>query len=668
VVEARLNGGRCGEPNVYQLEAPLREAQPAPGGLVLQLRAGERTLGVVAAPLLASAGAATLARFAAEQAPRLPLAAAVRALSPWSSPVFWRAALRELAQLRGLALKGQRRNRAMLKQILARRLRHAVRSGLDAEVRYRLRGALHQSDGDAHTAALAELRRQAELPPAPTVQSRSDLGSTTPGGRAQAVDRPESWDAFFDAADPWNYGGSHYERIKYEDTLELIPHAPSARALELACAEGHFTTRLATRVGALVASDISAKALARAQARAEGVDNVEFRQLDFMGQEIPGTYDLIVCSEVLYYAGDRLAQVAGKIADRLNPGGRLVMTHANQIADEPEATGFDWGHSFGAKTICEVFAAVPGLILETEIRRPLYRVQSFVKADGATGYAEPRREQRPLTVELERHVARNVVWGGGVSRIAAFGREVATSAPILMYHRVAPTGPAALDRYRVSPDAFDAQIGALRRLGYWGVTPERLVEALSTARPLPGRPVMITVDDGYEDFRDFAWPILKRHDFPATLFVVSEKAGQRADWDADVAEPAPLLGWEDLARLAAEGVCIESHGGSHRPLTRLSVDDVYLELLRARRVIELVTGRAPTALCYPYGAQDGIVEQIARDCGYQLGFGVQQGHALITGDPWRLPRVEVSGHDDMATFLRKIGRPDTLKALRSLAV
>jgi peptidoglycan/xylan/chitin deacetylase (PgdA/CDA1 family) len=262
-----------------------------------------------------------------------------------------------------------------------------------------------------------------------------------------------------------------------------------------------------------------------------------------------------------------------------------------------------------------------------------------------------------LDVALDPAVARDVVWDGGESRIAAFHREVAVRAPILMYHRVAPDGdgPPALDRWRVSPDAFEAQIAHLRRRGFWGVGPDDLAAAIASGKPLPGRPVMITFDDGYEDFAEHAWPVLKVHDFAATMFVVPAKAGGAADWDARYGPPARLMDWERIAALAAAGLYVESHGLTHRPLTRLPVADVYRELLASQAQIEAATGRAPIAVCYPYGAADRVVERIAEECGFRLGFGISPEIADLTDDPFRLPRIEVSGFDDLASFGRKLG-------------
>lgn len=109
------------------------------------------------------------------------------------------------------------------------------------------------------------------------------------------------------ARDPWNYSSS-YEQWKYNQELDLLPEFPIANALELGCAEGFFTVKLATRVQHLTAADISTVALARTQQRCtlQQCDNVQLLQLDLIQDALPiEQFDLIVCSETLYYLGNR---------------------------------------------------------------------------------------------------------------------------------------------------------------------------------------------------------------------------------------------------------------------------------------------------------------------------------------------------------------------------
>ena len=194
----------------------------------------------------------------------------------------------------------------------------------------------------------------------------------------------EYWNRVFARPDPWNYEGE-YERQKYRHTLELMPDEPVGRALEIGCAEGMFTELLAGRVGSLLAVDISEVALERARARCAKMGNVSFAQHD-IGQGVSGgDYDLVVCSEVLYYLPDYTAveHFARQVSEALRPGGQVLLTHGNMVSDDKATTGFDF-HSIGAKSVAAIFGACPGMEFLRELRTELYRVQSFRRAADGT--------------------------------------------------------------------------------------------------------------------------------------------------------------------------------------------------------------------------------------------------------------------------------------------
>ncbi|HEX2100737.1 MAG TPA: SAM-dependent methyltransferase, partial [Candidatus Synoicihabitans sp.] len=210
-------------------------------------------------------------------------------------------------------------------------------------------------------------------------------------------------------ADPWKYT-SPYEQTKYAQTLGLLPRKRFKRALELACAEGHFTVQLAPRTEQLVATDISEVALGRTRQRCAAYSNVRYAQLDLLRDSLPGQFDLIVCSEVLYYSGSisNLRAIARKFEQALAPGGYVVHAHAHLVVDDPKSPGFDWDHPFGAKRIGEIIGSTRGLRLVRELRTPLYRIQVFQKARPLTRWLPQRGPQRRYLSEqptpLEPHV------------------------------------------------------------------------------------------------------------------------------------------------------------------------------------------------------------------------------------------------------------------------
>lgn len=461
--------------------------------------------------------------------------------------------------------------------------------------------------------------------------------------------------------DPWRYTTA-YEQTKYEQTLALLPSTSITRGLELGCAEGHFTAQLAPRVEHLVAADISQIALDRAATRCADLGNVRFVHLDLAGDPLPGRFQLIVCSEVLYFIGgqEALQAVARKLVRALEPGGYLLTAHANPVVDEPNRTGFEWDLPFGAKVIGEALASTHPLQLVKELRTPLYRIQLFQRE--RRSYLRFHR-RIPEVIELAQpmprdpEIAAQVLWHGGRPRSGSAPPAIVTDQlPILMYHRVAPTGLCTLSRYRVTPEAFEGQLRYLHDSGFYCVGLEDWHAAVDAKRPLPGRAVLITFDDGYRDFLTHAWPLLRRYGFSATVFLVAERIGRSNSWDHMYREEVALLSWEEIRHLHDEGVEFGSHSASHRPLTALSPEEVVREGAGSRAILARGLGSAINAFAYPYGDVDRVVQHLIGACGYIYGLSCRPGLWRFPDSLLALPRIEVSGSDGLREFVAKIGR------------
>jgi peptidoglycan/xylan/chitin deacetylase (PgdA/CDA1 family) len=476
---------------------------------------------------------------------------------------------------------------------------------------------------------------------------------------AAAASARATFEALFAARpDPWRYT-SAYEQGKYEQTLALAARSRSRRALELGCAEGHFTHQLAPRVGSLRACDISLIALDRARRRCAGQPNVTFAYHDLFADPIEGRFDLIVCSEVLYYAGDRerLAHAVEAIAGALAPRGRLVSAHANVLAEDPAAPGFDWDVPFGARTIAEAFAAA-GLELERERSNPLYRLQSLrPQRRGPRLRRGPRTGEAPLPSELPRDVEENFHWDG-----APAGREwpveehepVTRELPILMYHRVAETGSERLHEWRVTPAQLEQQLHYLQTAGYRSATFDEWREAAERHQPLPGRRVLLTFDDGYQDFAEHAHPLLRRYGFEATVFLVSDRVGRTNEWDRHYGEVVPLMDWDTIRALDGDGVQFGGHTASHPMLTALGLEEVVREASRCRAALAEQLGRVPRAFAYPYGDVDAAVARTVGGCGFEFAV-TTAGYAPSPSDAMLLlPRMNVAGTASFTSFVRML--------------
>jgi peptidoglycan/xylan/chitin deacetylase (PgdA/CDA1 family) len=493
-------------------------------------------------------------------------------------------------------------------------------------------------------------------------------GSALCADEAPALLTREYWEEVFAGGNPWDCANSQYESWKLEQTLSLLPSGPIGRALELACAEGHHTSRLAPHVEHLTAIDISPTAIRRASARCAGLGNVQFQVLDFVADPLPADLDLILCSEVLYYLPlDYLRNVAPKIASSVKPGGHLLLAHGNLIADDRTRCGFDWGHPFGATTIGHVFCSLPEVALVKELRTPLYTIHLFRRpgaADEKEIAAAFSELSLPPDLVLAPELEKSILWDGAVTtRAEARQREVATELPILLYHSIADDGPEYLAPFRVTPLAFREQLRYLRRHGFYSITLPEWAACLKQKLPLPGRPVILTFDDGYADFFTNAWPALQRADFSATVFVVTEKVGGIADWDIGSGKPLKLMDWEELRALHAEGIAIGSHSATHKDLSALSPVGVFWEGERARTMLREKLGIDAEMIAFPWGRGVSAVESTLARCGYTIGVTTEARPSTLEDDPLNLPRIEIFGHDDIDAFARKVSGKDAQPAM-----
>ncbi|MGJ7439879.1 class I SAM-dependent DNA methyltransferase [Aquipuribacter sp. MA13-6] len=131
--------------------------------------------------------------------------------------------------------------------------------------------------------------------------------------------------------DPWRIADRWYERRKRDLVMAALPRERFGRGLELGCAAGHLTERLAARCEQLLACDGDPRAVALAGERLSASPQagaVTLQQRWVPGQWPDGTFDLIVVSEVGYYLGaDDLAELADRAVAGLAPGGVLLACH-----------------------------------------------------------------------------------------------------------------------------------------------------------------------------------------------------------------------------------------------------------------------------------------------------------------------------------------------------
>jgi len=200
---------------------------------------------------------------------------------------------------------------------------------------------------------------------------------------------------------------------------------------------------------------------------------------------------------------------------------------------------------------------------------------------------------------------------------------------ILTFHSLDKSGSVI----SFAPDAFRASMEAVAEAGIPAVT---LGECLRT----PGT-LALAFDDGFENFAEHGWPVLKRLGFPASVFVASGKTAGANTWRGQIAgiPRLPLLDWAAIRALAAEGVEFGAHSHMHPDLTRVDPARLEEELTLPLRLIEEHTGVKPRAFAYPFGKANAAVR--ARTAAlYELAFGTRMGYVSGGEDRFDLPRLD----------------------------
>lgn len=212
--------------------------------------------------------------------------------------------------------------------------------------------------------------------------------------------------------------------------------------------------------------------------------------------------------------------------------------------------------------------------------------------------------------------------------------------PVLMYHHFAQESPYGTI---VSFDKFREQMTALRDAGYETVTIPQIIDYVDGGAPLPDKPVLITMDDGYTSNLTDAAPVLEELGMNATVFVIGVNEGEEIYIHNGEPLSPPRFSYEEAAPWVEKGVIdVQSHtfdlhqtasygyscrdgmlamdGESGQDYRRALAED--MARFRSRR-----DGRAATdlvALAFPFGFYDRNLDDILAAEGIAVTFTIDE--------------------------------------------
>ena len=209
--------------------------------------------------------------------------------------------------------------------------------------------------------------------------------------------------------------------------------------------------------------------------------------------------------------------------------------------------------------------------------------------------------------------------------------------PILIYHSVRPYYPGItklVKEFTVPPDIFEDQLKYLYDNGFAPITPDDLTNNLISGKPLPPKPFIITLDDGWRNQFHYAFPILKKYNDPAVFYIYS-----------NVIDKKNFLTWDEVKTIMNANMIIGDHTKSHLELPKIIDDNVLRqEIVESKKIIEDQIGKTVNDFAYPYGEYNDHVVGIVAQAGYKSARTVVGGNyqtkevlftlngIIITGD------------------------------------
>lgn len=231
--------------------------------------------------------------------------------------------------------------------------------------------------------------------------------------------------------------------------------------------------------------------------------------------------------------------------------------------------------------------------------------------------------------------------------VASKKQQTIVQLPVLMYHYIRTvTDPRDKLGYNLSvtPKDFEQQMRYLAENKFTTVTPDDLVKAWQGQGSLPQKSVLLTFDDGYQDFYDQAFPVLKKYNLKATLFVVTGFVGDKQH---------RYVTWDEIAEMDRSGlVTMASHTLTHASLPKSK--NAKGEIADSKKIMEDFVGHPVGTFAYPYGAFNDSTAALVQKAGYDMAFTTQGGATMSYQKRFVLPRVRISGGLSLVSYKTKV--------------
>ena len=227
--------------------------------------------------------------------------------------------------------------------------------------------------------------------------------------------------------------------------------------------------------------------------------------------------------------------------------------------------------------------------------------------------------------------------------------------PIIMFHHVDYGDHHELNT--VSPQNFEMQMAYLKNHGYHVMTLDELVKAITEHKRLSHKSVVLTFDDGYRNNYIYAFPILKKYQYPATIFIPSDLMNTTEDF----------LTWDQIKVMASNGISFQSHTRTHIYLPDYpDFNKVKDEIVGSKAVIEEKLGTRVDYFAYPSGGYSDEIINVLKTAGYKGACTTNRGKNRFNTDVFALKRIRFNNKDrDSSLRFKLSGYYNLFRKLRA---
>jgi peptidoglycan/xylan/chitin deacetylase (PgdA/CDA1 family) len=209
--------------------------------------------------------------------------------------------------------------------------------------------------------------------------------------------------------------------------------------------------------------------------------------------------------------------------------------------------------------------------------------------------------------------------------------------PILMYHRFGYE-PGSLF---VTPENFKQQLDYLKNRGYEVISLDELVQGIKNNRRFKHNTVVITIDDGYLDNYTRAYPILRKYNFPATIFIISDSIGEKEDF----------INWQQARQMFKHNISFGGHTRTEAYLPSVKKKEIlWDEIAGCKEVIERNLKVPVDYFCYSGGGFTDQIKEMVKQAGYKGACTTDRGLSRLNKDIYELKRVKVTNSDTNTPF------------------